>query len=154
MSFTIFQNKKTPLQSLKTKRLKSQKQEIFLKGLTHGFNQWSFSQLFFQAKQARKMSFTIFQKEQTPLQAIKTRISESRKIDIFPEGLTHGFGSKMAIFPTFFFRQNRSEKFLLRYSIRKKLLSMLLKQEVQKVEKLLSFQRWLTHRFGEEPASF
>ena len=27
----------------------------------------------------------------------------SRKIDIFPKGLTHGFGPKMAIFPTFFF---------------------------------------------------
>ena len=28
----------------------------------------------------------------------KTRISKSRKIDIFPKGLTHGFGPKMAIF--------------------------------------------------------
>ena len=26
----------------------------------------------------------------------------SRKIDIFPKGLTHGFGPKMAIFPIFF----------------------------------------------------
>ena len=34
--------------------------------------------------------------------AIKTRISKSRKIDFFPKGLTHGFGPKMVIFPTFF----------------------------------------------------
>ena len=34
----------------------------------------------------------------------KKRRSQSRKIDIFAKGLTHGFGSKMAIFPTFFFR--------------------------------------------------
>ena len=27
--------------------------------------------------------------------------SKSRKIDIFPKGLTHGFGLNMAIFPTF-----------------------------------------------------
>ena len=27
----------------------------------------------------------------------------SKKIDVFPKGLTHGFGIKMAIFPTFFF---------------------------------------------------
>ena len=27
---------------------------------------------------------------------------KSRKIDIFPKGLTHAFGPKMAIFPTFF----------------------------------------------------
>ena len=32
----------------------------------------------------------------------KTRSSKSRKIYIFPKGLTHGLGPKMAIFPTFF----------------------------------------------------
>ncbi len=39
-------------------------------------------------------------------QATKTRYAKSRKIDIFPKGLTHGFGPKMAIFPTFFFIRN------------------------------------------------
>ena len=58
--------------------------------------------MFFQAIQARKMCFTIFQNEKTPFQAIKTRSSKSRKIDIFPKRLTHGFRPKMAIFPTFF----------------------------------------------------
>ena len=33
---------------------------------------------------------------------MKTQSSKSRKIDIFPKGLTNGFGPKMAIFPTFF----------------------------------------------------
>ena len=33
----------------------------------------------------------------------KRRGSKSRRIDIFPKGLTHGFGPKMAIFSTFFF---------------------------------------------------
>ena len=33
----------------------------------------------------------------------KTRNWKSRKIDIFPKGLTHGFGPKMAILATFFF---------------------------------------------------
>ena len=33
---------------------------------------------------------------------MKTRSSKSRKIDIFPNGLTHRFGPKMAIFPRFF----------------------------------------------------
>ena len=65
---------------------------------------WPFFQFFFQAIQARKMSFMIFQNEKTPFYAIKTRSSKSRKIDIFPKGLTHGFGPKMAIFPTFFFQ--------------------------------------------------
>ena len=35
-----------------------------------------------------------------PFKAIKTR--SPRKIDIFPKGITHGFGPKMAISPTFF----------------------------------------------------
>ena len=36
------------------------------------------------------------------MQAIKTRSSKSRKIDNFPNGLTHGFLPKMAIFQLFF----------------------------------------------------
>ena len=35
------------------------------------------------------------------------------KMDIFPKGLTHGFGRKIAIFPTFFFRQYTPGKCLL-----------------------------------------
>ena len=34
---------------------------------------------------------------------MKTRSPKTRKIDIFPKGLTYGFGPKMAIFPTFLF---------------------------------------------------
>ena len=49
------------------------------------------------------MSFTIFLKEKTFFYVIKTRSSKSRKIDFFPKGLTHGFGAKLAIVPTFFF---------------------------------------------------
>ena len=48
------------------------------------------------------MSFIIFYNEKTPFKAIKTTSPKSRKIDIFPKGLTHSFGSKMAIFPIFF----------------------------------------------------
>ena len=61
-----------------------------------------FKNYFFQAIQARKISFTVFQSEKAPFQAIKTRSSKSLKIDIFPKGLTHVFGPKMAIFPIFF----------------------------------------------------
>ena len=52
------------------------------------------------------MSFMIFKNEKTPFYAIKARSPKSRKFDVFPKGLTHGFGSKMAIFPTFFFLGN------------------------------------------------
>ena len=48
------------------------------------------------------MSFMIFLKEKTLFSLLKTKSSKSRKIDIFRKGLTHGFASKMAIFPSFF----------------------------------------------------
>ena len=69
-----------------------------------------FPTFFFQAIQARKMSFTIFQNEKTPFEAIKTRSSRSRKIEIFSKGVTDGFGPKMAIFPSFFFLGNLGEE--------------------------------------------
>ena len=127
MSFTIFQNEKTPFQAIKIRSLKSRKIGIFLKGLTHGFGPKMviFCKFFFYSIQARKMSFTISQNEKTPVQALKTRSSKIRKIDIFPKRLTHGFGPKMAISPTFFFRQYRPGKCLLRYSRTKKRLSRL-----------------------------
>ena len=81
---------------------------------------WPFFQLFFQAIQTRKMSFTIFYKENTSFQGIKTRSSNSRKFDIFPTGLTHGFGPKLAIFPNFVFTQCSPGKCPLRYSTTKK----------------------------------
>ena len=49
-----------------------------------------------------KCRFTIFWNEKTLFPAIKTTSSKTLKIDIFPQGLTHGFGPKMVIFPTFF----------------------------------------------------
>ena len=49
------------------------------------------------------MSFMIFWNEKTPFEAIKTRSSKSRKIDIFPKRLTRAFCPEMAIFATFFF---------------------------------------------------
>ena len=48
-----------------------------------------------------------------------------RKIDIFPKRLTHGFGPKMVVFLTFFFRQYRPGKCVLRYSKTKKRRSRL-----------------------------
>ena len=116
MSFMIFLNGKTLLQTIKRRSPKSRKIDIFPNGLTHGFRpkMTNYPTFFFQATQARKMSFMIFQKEKTPFQAIKTRSPKSRKIAIFPKELTHGFGSKMAIFRTFFFfRQYRPGKCLL-----------------------------------------
>ena len=66
---------------------------------------------------------------------------EKLKNWIFPKGLVHHFGQKLVIFPDFYFRENRPEKCVLRYSKRKKRLSRLYKQEVEKVKKFGFFQR-------------
>ena len=105
-------SKKTPLQPIKTRSSKTQKIDIFPKGLTNGFGPKmdNFPTFFFQAIEASKMSFTIFWNEQRPFKPIKTRSSKSRKIEIFPKGITHGFRRKMAIFPTFLFQAIQARK--------------------------------------------
>ena len=52
----------------------------------------------------------IFYNKKNPSMAIKTRSSKSREIDIFPKGLTDGFGPKMEIFQIFFFGNTSQEK--------------------------------------------
>ena len=138
MCFTIFQNQKTPFQAIKIKRSKSSKIDIFP---CFWFKNRHFSNFFFfKAIKARKMSLTIFQNQKTPFQAIKTQSSKSRKIDIFPKGLTHGFGPKMAIFPTFFLGNTGQENGFYDIIEPKKHLSRI-KKKGQKVEKLTFFQR-------------
>ena len=97
------------------------------------------------------MSFAIFQTEKKPFQAIKTRISNTRKLDIFQKGLTFGFAPKMTIYPTFFFSQDWPGKCLLRYSRTKKRLSIP-KTRSSKSEKSDVFPKGLTHAFGPKVA--
>ena len=86
ISFTIFYDKKTRFQAIKTKCLKNRKIHIFIKGLTHGCG----------PKLAGFPSFLLG--------------NIAQENDIFPKGLAHGFVPKMAILPAFFFRQYRAGK--------------------------------------------
>ena len=71
------------------------------------------------------MSFkNTLEQKKTPVDAIKTKSSKTRNIDIFPKGLAHRFGPKLAIFQLFF-KQCRPGKCLLRYSRTEKSLSTL-----------------------------
>ena len=74
----------------------------------------------------------LFQNKNTPLQDIKTRSSKSQKIEIFPKGLVHGFRQKLAIFPSFYFRQYDQKKSFKIFENEK--------QEVQKAEQLRFFR--------------
>ena len=141
--------RKNAFLSYKNKKFKKLKNSHFSKGVNPWF--WSknshFSNISFQATQARKMSFTIFQNEKTPFQAIKTKRSKSRNIDILPKGLTHGFRPKITIFPTFLFRQYRQGKCLLRYSRTKKTPFYAIKTRISKSSKIDIIPKGLTHRF-------
>ena len=101
------------------------------------------------------MSFTIFQNEKTFFQAIKKRISKSRKIAIFPKELTHGFGPKLVIFPTsFFFGKIGQENVFYDILRRKNSFVCYKNKDVQKVKKLPFFPKGLTNGFGPKMAIF
>ena len=111
----------------KNKKSKNSKNLHFCRGVNPWF--WSknglFSNFFFRNIGERNFFYDILERKYAFVCYIKTKSSISRKIDIFPKGLTHGFGPKMAIFPTFFFRQYRPAECLLRYSRTKQRLSRL-----------------------------
>ena len=108
----------------------------------------------FQAIQARKMCFTIFQNKETPFQTLKKRSSNSRKIEIFPKGLTHGFGQKMAIFPCLFFFAIQARKLCFTIFQNKKTPFQPIKTTRSKSRKIEIFPKGLTHGFGQKMAIF
>ena len=86
---------------MKTRRPNIRKIAIFPRRLLHAFGQ----NLAFYAKQAKKMSFTLFYKGKTPLQDIKTASPKSRKIGIFP-----WFWSKFGNVDIFSFKEKQAKK--------------------------------------------
>ena len=68
---------------------------------------WPFFQIFFLGNIGQENVFDDILERKNAFLGYKTKTSKCRKIDIFPKGLTHGFGPKMAIFPPFSFRQYR-----------------------------------------------
>ena len=84
---------------------------------------WPFFQLFFLGNIGQENVFYDILHRKNAFGAYQKKSSKSRKTDFFPKGLTHSSGPKLAIFPTFFFRQYRAGKCLLRYSRTKKRLS-------------------------------
>ena len=115
---------------------------------------WQFFQFFFQEIKSRKMCFTKFQKEETPLQTVKKRTLKSRKINIFPKELTYGFGPKMAIFPSFIFQALQDRKMSFTIFQNEKTPFQALKTRSLKGRKSDIFQKGLIHSFGPKLAIF
>ena len=64
---------------------------------------WPFFQLFFLANIGQENVFYDILERKNAFVSYKKKTSKTRKIDIDPTMLTHGFGPKMAIFPNFSF---------------------------------------------------
>ena len=86
---------------------------------------WLFLQLFLLGNIGQEHVYYDILEPKNAFLGYKNKKFKKLKIDIFPKGLTYGFGAKMAIFPTFSFRQYRPEKCVLQYSRTKKCLCRL-----------------------------
>ena len=73
---------------------------------------WPFSRFFLGNIEQTTVSYDILQRKNNVL-GYKKRSLKSRKIDLFPKRLVHGFGPKLAIFPTFFVWQYRTRNCVL-----------------------------------------
>ena len=92
----------------KNNKFKKSKNWHFSKGVNPWF--WSknghFSKLFFLGNIAKENVVPDILEHKKAFLAYKKKKLKSRKIDLFPKGLTHGFGPKMAIFSNVFFFGN------------------------------------------------
>ena len=63
---------------------------------------WQFFQLFFLGNIGQENVFYDILERKNDFLGYKNKKFKKSKIDIFPTGITHGFGPKMAIFHIFF----------------------------------------------------
>ena len=136
--------KKIPFQAIKTRSSKSQKIVIILNELTHCFcTKMAISPNFFFFRQNRpgKCLLRYCRTKKTPLQPIKTRSLESLNIAIFPKGLTHFFGPKMAILSIFFFQPIQARKMCFAIFQNERRPFQALKTRSSKIQKLAFLQR-------------
>ena len=102
---------------------------------------WAFFQLFFLGNISQENVFYDILERNNPFLSYRNKKFKKSKNWHFSNGVKSWFCSKNGHFSNFFFRKYKSGKCLLWYSRTKKRLSKLLKQEVQKVEKMTFFQR-------------
>ena len=84
---------------------------------------WPFLNLFFSSSIGKENVFYDILEGRKAFLGYKNKNFKKSKIEIFPKGLTHGFGPKISIFESFLLKQYRQGKCLLRYSRMKERLS-------------------------------
>ena len=100
----------------KNKKFKTSENWHFSKGV----NLWFCSKnshlwkVFFLGNLTQENVFQDILEQKNAFRGYKKRSSKSRKIAIFPKGLTHAFGQKITIFPTFFLQAILARKMSLK----------------------------------------
>ena len=111
----------------KNKKFKKSKNWHFFKGVNLWFwteNGHFYNFHFLRNTGQENVFYDILERKNAFLAYKKKQLKKSKNSQ-FSRRVTHGFGPKMAIFRTFFFRQYRQGKCLFRYSGTKKRLSRL-----------------------------
>ena len=149
MSFTILQNKKTPFQAINTSGSKSRNIDIFPKVLTCGFApKMAIFPPFFTQYRPGKCLLRYSRTKKPPFQAMKTRTSKNRKIDIFLL-----FWSKNGHFSNFF-QAIQSWKMSFRIFQSEKTPFQAINTRSLKTRKIDIFPKGLTHGLGKRMPIF
>ena len=108
--YDILEGKNASL-GYKNKKFKKSKDWHFFQGDNPWFcsKNGHFSNFFFRQYRPGKCLYDI-PKQKNAFLGFKTKFKKWKKIDIFQEGLTHGFSIKIGIFQTFFLKQSRPGK--------------------------------------------
>ena len=133
-------------QRFKNKYFKNNKIEIFPNGFMrffHGFRQKLaiFPSFLLRQYKPGKCVLRYSRTEKALLgYKLKTRTSKSRKIEIFPKGLVHGFRQKLTISPSLFTGNIRQKNVFYDILERKNQFLVYTNKKVQQVKKLRFFQ--------------
>ena len=102
-SFYGILERKNAFLGYKNKKFKKSKIWHFLNGLTHGFGpKMAIFPFVFLGNESQESVFYDILEQKNAFQGYKNKKFQKSKNCHFLKALTHGFGPKMAIFPTFF----------------------------------------------------
>ena len=144
MSFTIFQNEKTPFQAIKTRSSKGGKNAIFPKGLIHGFGRKNgyFSNFSFLGKIGQENVLYDILERKNAFLGYKNKKFKNSKNWYFSKGVNPSFSDKNGLFwQLLFFQAKQGNKMSFTIFQNDKTPFWAQKKEVQKVEKFPFFQR-------------
>ena len=156
MFFYDILERKNAFLGYKNKKFKKSKNWHFSKGVNPWF--WSknghFSNFYFLGNIGQENVFYDILEQKDVFLGYKNKKLEIWKIAIFPKRLTHGFGTKMAIFPTFIFWEIYVTKMSFRKFYNKKNAFLGYKNNKLKKSQNWHFRKGLNPWFWSKMAIF